>query len=28
VRLIHAQRWPKADRDEDRVPELWPNARA
>ncbi|MFD9123547.1 hypothetical protein [Kitasatospora sp. NPDC059571] len=28
VRLIHAQRWPKADRDGDRVPELWPNARA
>ncbi|MEW1914876.1 replication-relaxation family protein [Kitasatospora sp. NPDC085895] len=28
VRLIYAERWPKAAWDEDRVPELWPNARA
>jgi hypothetical protein len=28
VRLIHAKRWPKSDRDNDRIPELWPNARA
>ncbi|MFD8782593.1 hypothetical protein [Kitasatospora sp. NPDC059599] len=28
VRIIHAQRWPKAKRDSGNVPELWPNARA
>ncbi|MEV7940844.1 replication-relaxation family protein [Kitasatospora sp. NPDC088264] len=28
VRLIHAQRWPKSDRESGNVPELWPNARA
>ncbi|MFD4661651.1 hypothetical protein ACFWP2_39280 [Kitasatospora sp. NPDC058444] len=28
VRLIHAQRWPKAKRDSGNVPELWSNARA
>ncbi len=27
VRLIHAERWPKRDRDNGDVPELWPNAR-